>query len=124
MVEYKNNRNALETEEIRDNYNTEYYNNGHYECECCHCKKIFMFLVLLILVFIAGIMVGNCGRCRYADNFYYGQQQYARNNSMATKKYHRGMQEIAPAPTASRNVNRVYPNNQLGGFVVEIDDAD
>lgn len=123
MVEYKNNRNTLETDETRDNYN-EYYNNGHYECECCHCKKIFMFLVLLILVFIAGIMVGNCGRCRYADNFYYGQQQYARNNNLAAKKYHRGMQEVAPAPTATRNVNRTYPNNQMGGFIVEIDETD
>lgn len=124
MVEYRNNRNNLENDEIGDNYNTEYYNNGRYECECCHCKKIFMFLVLLILVFIAGIMVGNCGRCRYADNFYYGQQQYARNNSMASKKYHRGMQEVAPAPTTTRGVNRAYPSNQMGGFIVEIDDVE
>lgn len=124
MVEYRNTRGNIDTDETDDEYTNEYYSNLRYDCECCHCKKIFMILVLLILVFIAGIMVGNCGRCRYADNFYYGQQQYTRANNIPAKKYHRGMQEIAPNPSVTRNTNAVIPNNQLGGFIVEIDEID
>ena len=41
--------------------------NDTTNCQCDHCKKIFMALVVLILTFMAGIMVGNCGRCRYSD---------------------------------------------------------
>ncbi|MBR5599233.1 MAG: hypothetical protein IKW39_04255, partial [Alphaproteobacteria bacterium] len=51
--------------------------NNHNCCniECYQCKKIFMALVLLILTFMAGIMVGNCSRCHYSDDYY--QNLYA-----------------------------------------------
>ena len=51
-------------------YNENNKDNIHCDYECCQCKKIFMILVILILTFMAGIMVGNCGRCRYSDTFY------------------------------------------------------
>ncbi len=91
-----------------------------YGCECCHCKKIFMMMVVLILVFIAGIMVGNCGRCRYADNYY--APQVAKNyKKMQHKKFHRGMHEVPSQ--ADVNANQAYPDNQVGGFIIEVDQA-
>lgn len=122
MVDYRNDRDTLNTNEMRDDYNND-YTNGHCSCECCHCKKIFMMLVLLILVFIAGIMVGNCGRCRYADNYYDGRT-YAQQDTLNTqRKFHRGMQQINPN-TPSRRANRAYPAPQAGGFIMEVDEID
>ena len=122
MVEYRNDRDTFTSGEMRDDYNNE-YSNGHCGCECCHCKKIFMMLVLLILVFIAGIMVGNCGRCRYSDN-YYGNMSYAQRDTFNNpKKFHRGMQQINPNPQAHR-VNKAYPAPQAGGFIMEVDEID
>lgn len=96
-----------------------------------------MLLVLLILVFMAGIMVGNCGRCRYADNYFnnragydYVNPQFARQNPQAApKKFHRGMQQVAPTPATPDQAPRNYqpqpfPNGQLGGFIIEVDQAD
>lgn len=94
-------------------------------CECCHCKKIFMAMVVLILVFIAGIMVGNCGSYRYADAYYadfYDIEEPNTYNSTVqvsknrrphkVKKFHRGAQEIpSPAPSIQ----------QTGGFVDSAD---
>lgn len=118
MVEYRNKPDNLENTDMY-NQNSE-YNYPTCGCDCCHCKKIFMMLVLLILVFIAGIMVGNCGRCHYADN-YYTETQYAHHNNIANpRKMNRGMHPVAnPAPM--RGVNRVYPAPQ-GGFVMEVDE--
>lgn len=106
MVDYRDDNAKYGNEETnRENGYGEnkYGENGHNGCgsncgcECCQCKRIFMMLVVLILVFIAGIMVGNCGRCRYADNYYYGPMFARRHNNMSKpKKFHRGMQEIAP----------------------------
>lgn len=106
MVDYRDDNAKYGNEETnRENGYGEnkYGENGHNGCgsncgcECCQCKRIFMMLVVLILVFIAGIMVGNCGRCRYADNYYYGPMFARHHNNMSKpKKFHRGMQEIAP----------------------------
>ena len=82
-----------------------------------------MMLVLLILAFIAGIMVGNCSSCRYADNYYDGMTYAQRNAMTPQKKFHRGMQQINPNPTA-RRINRPYAAPQAGGFVMEVDEID
>lgn len=130
MVEYRNDRNTMEDNDFREDYensnNYVYRHNESCGCDCCHCKKIFMMLVLLILVFIAGIMVGNCGRCRYADNYYGDNMQFARNNTVSRpKKFHRGAQAIpsTKSPTARKSV-QPYPYGQNGGFVMEIDEID
>lgn len=122
MVEYRNDRDTLAGSEMRDDYNND-YNNGNCGCECCHCKKIFMMLVLLILAFIAGIMVGNCSSCRYADNYYDGMNYAQRDTLNAQRKFHRGMQQINPN-TPARRVNRPYAAPQAGGFVMEVDEID
>ena len=120
MVDYRNDRDSITTGEVREDYE---YNNMSCGCECCHCKKIFMMLVLLILAFIAGIMVGNCSSCRYADT-YYGPMNYADRGAMNNpKKFHRGMQQINPN-MPSRRVNRPYAAPQAGGFVMEVDEID
>ena len=80
-------------------------------CQCDHCKKIFMALVVLILTFMAGIMVGNCGRCRYSD--YYYNNQPLKHHSKKTQKMHRGMHNI-PQNTPSTN-------NQIEGFIIEVE---
>lgn len=90
-------------------------------CECCHCKKIFMAMVVIILVFIAGIMVGNCGSYRYANAYYadfYDIEEPNTYNSTVkvsknrgphkVKKFHRGAQEMPPSAPHIR---------QTGGFV-------
>lgn len=70
MVDYRDDNAKYGNEETnRENGYGEnkYGENGHNGCgsncgcECCQCKRIFMMLVVLFLVFIAGIMVGNCG---------------------------------------------------------------
>lgn len=86
---------------------------------------------------MAGIMVGNCGRCRYADNYYNNRNSYGFNNphfakhnqQMAPQKLHRGMHKIAPAPQAPAQNPRNYqpqpvPDEQFGGFIIEVDQAD
>lgn len=83
-------------------------------CECCHCKKIFMFLVLLFLAFIAGIMVGNCQSTYvYPDAYSYQATSYP--TQIKIKKFHRGASEKR---AESNNMNQPVPNAQLGGFVV------
>ena len=59
----------------------------------------------------AGIMVGNCGRCRYSD--YYYNNQPLKHHSKKTKKMHRGMHNI-PQNTPSTN-------NQIEGFIIEVE---
>lgn len=118
MVEYRDRDN---TSKYDDNDTHLGRHNEDYDCECCHFKKIFMLLVLLILAFMAGIMVGNCGRCRYADYSGYASQYSQAHKNMKPQKMHRGMQ-----PVQNGNAGRAYntvPGGQVGGFVVEIDQA-
>jgi hypothetical protein len=104
MVENKNTASASENTEA----------GTHCDCECCQCKKIFMMLVVLILVFMAGIMVGNCGRCHYSEHNAYNPQIAAQKPLPKPKKFHRGMQPL-PA-TAPQNEPESY-----GGFIVEVE---
>ena len=64
-------------------------------------------------------MVGNCGRCRYADNYYYGPM-FARHHSNMSKpkKFHRGMQEIAPIAdnVAAKNRQGKQPGAKRQGY--------
>lgn len=90
-------------------------NNQCYHTDCCQCKKLFMTLVVLILTFMAGIMVGNCGKCRYSD-YYYNNQSFAKHHHSKPKKMHRGMHHIQP-----HTATQAPQNNQTGGFVIEID---
>lgn len=135
MVEYKNDRDDRNNTENRNNDD---YRN-HCDCECCHCKKIFMLLVLLILVFMAGIMVGNCGRCRYADhrnnayNYGYNQQISHNNPQKKAKKIHRGMQPVTAPTNIPANIHSptpyqpnpdTIPAEQMGGFIIEVDQAE
>ena len=82
------------------------------QIECCICKKVFMTLVILILTFMAGIMVGNCGKCHYQDTYYYHTRPTLSNTPK--KKLHRGMHTISPSST---------PSPEMGGFIIEIDQA-
>ncbi len=87
--------------------------------ECCMCKKIFMALVILILTFMAGIMVGNSGRCHYSDHYYQKQKHYSNSHSQKPKKFHKGMHQI---PTSKQSPSS-SPLSQ-GGFIIEIDEID
>lgn len=102
---------------LKENDDNQANNNAY--CECCQCKKIFMMLVLLILVFMAGIMVGNCGRCHYSDNYYqYTTNQFPPNHKK--QKLHRGMHQIP----SSQNDNLATQNPQIqeiGGFIIEVE---
>ena len=82
--------------------------NNPNDYQCCYCKKIFMLLVLLILTFIAGIMVGNCGRCRYSDYYYNNLTSIPKQHHKKPQKMHRGMHNIPQ-------------NNQIEGFIIEVD---
>ena len=81
-------------------------------CDCCRCKKMFMLLVVLLLTFMAGIMVGNCRHPYMIPE---------PNTTQLQRTYHRGMHEIAPkkhTATVSKNKDAA-----VGGFIVEIDQA-
>ena len=111
-------RNKMANTSKDDDYNS---NNNDIYCECCHCKKIFMMLVLLILVFMAGIMVGNCGRCHYSDNYYdYESKIYHKHHKK--NKLHRGMHQIPTSPNDNM-VNQTTPVQEVGGFIVEIEQS-
>jgi len=83
-------------------------------CECCHCKKIFMFLVLLFFAFIAGIMVGNC-QSTYIYPDMYGYETIPQPTQIKIKKFHRG---ASKNQSETNNMNQSVPNAQLGGFIV------
>lgn len=93
-----------------------------YHCECCHCKKIFMFLVLLLLAFIAGIMVGHCQSMPYG----YHQPHHAqfipihKKQQIKPKKIHHHLQQMNSQPSLNED-EQPEQNSQMGGFVVEID---
>lgn len=95
-------------------------NESNYYCECCHCKKVFMLLVVLILAFMAGIMVGCCKSQTYpAEIYHYNHAMSPAHQPIPGKKFHRGAQQI-PAngnPTAPGAANGV----PLGGFIIETD---
>ena len=88
-------------------------------CDCCHCKKIFMGVVVLILAFIAGIMVGNCRQQYYIDMPYIATPQLVKH-----QMYHRGNNPHTsnmpqPAPSASK----ADTNAQLGGYIIEVEQS-
>lgn len=122
MVDYKNERDTFNAEETHIDYNKDCL-NGHYGCECCHCKKIFMMLVLLLLTFIAGIMVGSCGRRHYIDDYYNTLSYANRGTYTSPRRLPRGMQPVSPSITA-RRANKAYSAPQAGGFVMEVDEID
>lgn len=130
MVDYKN--------ENTDRNTTGERHDGCCGCECCRCKKIFMALVVLLLAFIAGIMVGSCCGGRHMNGYDVPRYIQPRGN-MKVKKLHRGMHETrpatqtAPAQSAgnaadSQNMpfippapdSQPYPAGQFGGFVIEV----
>ena len=81
-------------------------------------KKIFMMLVLLILTFMAGIMVGNCTSRPYMTSYPYGPHLVKQYEHMKHKKFHKGMHEVAPN-TAQQNTPDM-PNQAVEGYIVEI----
>lgn len=91
-----------------------------YDCQCCHCKKIFMLLVLIILTFMAGIMVGNCGRCHYSDMYYQNHTQKPPYPHIK-KKLHRGLHPIPNTNTPAQT--NTSPLDTTGGFIIEIDQS-
>ena len=113
MAEYKNNR--TNNDNMQNNNDYPY---SQYECECCHCKKIFMMLVLLILTFMAGIMVGNCTSRPYMASYPYGPHLVKQYEHMKHKKFHKGMHEVAPN-TAQQNTPDM-PKQAVEGYIVEI----
>lgn len=116
MVENKNTKNN--NDNMHSN-NEEAY--SQYECECCHCKKIFMMLVLLILTFMAGIMVGNCTNRYYIDSYPYGQYLAKQYKHMKHKKFHKGMHEITP--NATQQTTPDMQNQAVEGYIIEINQA-
>ena len=80
-------------------------------CECCHCKKIFMLVVLLILSFMAGIMVGSCSK-NYHPHIYQGRNHYI----VHTKPI--ASQQPINAPS---NSNPINSDEQMEGFVLEVE---
>lgn len=92
-------------------------------CECCHCKKIFMLLVLLILAFIAGIMVGNC-RSTYPSYMHYYTPQMMPAHIIKAKQLHRGaLQKKTKPDNANAAATPNEPAAQIGGYIIEIDQA-
>jgi len=79
----------------------------HESCECCHCKKIFMLLVLMILSFIAGIMVGNCST-KYPYDFYHYNHHFV-HNPHPIPKSNAAQQNAQPSSSA-----------EAEGFVIEV----
>jgi hypothetical protein len=86
-------------------------------CDCCHCKKIFMGIVVLILAFIAGIMVGNCRQQYYIDMPYITAPHLAKHQMSQQN----GKSANQPAPTsAAPDANT---SAQLGGYIIEVEQA-
>lgn len=83
-------------------------------CECCHCKKIFMMLVLLILSFIAGIMVGHC-QSQY-PMYMHHYTPYIQSGHMKAKNTNSQTQQ-----QNSPNKPDQVPNAQIGGFIMEVE---
>ena len=97
------------------------YSYSQYDCECCHCKKIFMMLVLLILTFMAGIMVGNCTSRPYIDSYPYGPYLAKQYKHMKHKKFHKGMHEITPNTAQQQTPD--MQGQAIEGYIVEINQA-
>jgi len=92
-------------------------------CECCHCKKVFMLLVLLILAFIAGIMVGNC-RSTYPAYMEHYTPHVIPAHIIKAKQLHRGaLQKKAMPDNSPANAAQNEPSAQVGGYIIEIDQA-
>ena len=85
-------------------------------CECCHCKKIFMAMVVILLAFIAGIMVGNCRQQSFANKPYQITPHIVQH-----KIYHRGKKQSSN--TAQPNPTSAATDTELGGYVIEVEQA-
>ena len=116
MVENKSVKNNNDTTNIDKEYPY-----SQYDCECCHCKKIFMMLVLLILTFMAGIMVGNCTNRYYIDSYPYGPYMAKQYKHMKQKKLHKGMHEINP--NTAQQTTPDMQNQAVEGYIIEINQA-
>ncbi len=117
--------------ETKEKIEVKEYSN-HCCCECCPCKKIFMHIVMLLLAFIAGIMVGNCRPCYYPNNTYYAMPSPKHLNKIKKHKLHRGMHQVEASPTSTSAATSTqsmqqapsvdfYPDSQIGGFLIEVD---
>ena len=91
--------------------------NTSCNCECCHCKKIFMVTVIVILAFIAGIMVGNCRQQYYSAMPYPIKSHFVKH-----KMHHRG--NIQSSDTVQPNTAEAATNAELGGYIIEVEQAD
>ena len=91
-------------------------------CDCCHCKKIFMVMVIVILAFIAGIMVGNCRQQYYID-----MPQFTNPHFVQHKLLHRANNPHNSAPTSTPqtmpSASQMDTNAQLGGYIIEVEQA-
>ena len=87
-------------------------------CDCCHCKKVFMLIVLILLSFIAGIMVGNC-QSQYPYGMYYAPQIIPSHAKI--KKLHRGA--LQKSTNADSSSAEQQSNAQIGGYIIEIDQS-
>lgn len=98
----------------------DYQENNDCCSDCCQCKKIFMLLVLIILAFIAGIMVGHCNSVPYAYMVGPDTYSFAKGSSMKNvSNFHRGQMQNHSQPMM-QNGAQALPNAQMGGFVLEV----
>lgn len=96
---------------------TEHHEENHSCCcDCCHCKKIFMAMVVIILAFIAGIMVGNCRQQYYID------MPYTANPHFVQHKMQKHTQNMPANPTQLSPAT-AETNAQLGGYIIEVEQA-
>lgn len=90
-------------------------------CECCHCKKIFMAMVIIILAFITGIMVGSCRQQYVIDMPYYANPHFVQHKMM---KHPQSMQkQPSTNPTTQPSPASTDANAQFGGYIIEVEQA-
>lgn len=92
--------------------------NSSCNCECCHCKKIFMAAVIVILAFIAGIMVGNCRQQYYTATPYQINPHFVKH-----RMHHRGNPQSTNSPAPSQMPAQSDANAQFGGYIIEVEQA-
>ena len=120
MVDYKNSHSDTPENENK----TECQNTHACCCRCCHCKKIFMLIVILLLCFMAGIMVGRCNGCCYTHAYMHKTyKNVPAHHQIKKQKLQRGMHQIQPetglAPVQPAPLPP-YPDGAAGGFMIEV----
>lgn len=92
-------------------------------CGCCHCKRIFMLVIVLLLAFMAGIMVGSCRPCHYPNNYYSTAHASKHFNKIKKHKLHRGMHQVESTTNAPQQPNDAEMNTtpQIEGYIIEVD---